>query len=218
MNKTGIIFLVLLMSFLSFAQKKLSFSVVETIPEMESFYQLNREEKNLDTLSKKKQKEYQERFLEDKNDVKSEYFKELEDFGNNRTRLILLKFKNEKQELHQDEDGFIPLYCNCDLQKDTLIISSGWNYYGKFGFIIKVNKNSFQAVNYSDEDTIQLKKKDLVLNKQPNFRPNQQLSGILNYETEREIVDKEEYYYSGKMYFTCIVKTYHSFEEYLKKH
>lgn len=151
-------------------------------------------------------------------------------FINNRSRIFTQSFSNGKQTT-QDSALYkgMPTPCYSSFDNDTLKIKVGIGFFGGMGFEVKIFKDNFQSnyflytddvkpykYNWSDKeftDNLYMRNKfqSLTLNKQPTFKPGQQLTGYLTFTTpnwfENSIGnDIDTNYIKGSFYFTCLTK------------
>jgi hypothetical protein len=173
--------------------------VIGIIPEKDSFFVLNEEEKKINK------------------DFKT---KKTTDFETNRSRIYLDKYYNEKNQTIADDIDFLPLYCNCSIKKDSVLIQSTWNYYGISGFEIKMDKNKYQSKLIIGSELNEMQFQNLILDNQPSFKEGQQLTGLLTFVSKKRRFPKEgkkgfdEQYYKGKAYFICQTKVKEWFTKY----
>ena len=122
-----------------------------------------------------------------------------------------------------------PMPCQCDLNGDTIFISSIIGFFGGMGHGIKVFKDSFESYYilyiddvkpykhnltdsvFTDNLSVLSKYQTLRLTEKPVFKSGQHLTGLLTFTSkdfyERPVGDKiDTNYVRGKMFFTCQVK------------
>ena len=135
---------------------------------------------------------------------------------------ICLKL-NEKEILSKKS---FSTRCECNIYKDTLLITMGIGFFGGIGFNLEIIKDNFEAnfSEYTDDvkpyksnlnDTafydyfhVKSKYQFLVLNDKPSFQTGLQLTGYMTFSSNNFYVQKydnqlDTNYVTGKLYFTC---------------
>jgi hypothetical protein len=199
---------------------------VGDIPDLNKFMVYTEEEKRLDSLSAV----YQQTIDSFHKSSLAADEKTNNSFIDNRSRLYLESYTNNIADGNNNDPQHIgqPMPCNCGMDKDTLFVNMGIGFFGGMGFSIKIFNSHFLA-NYfeytddvkpyklnladssTDEISVPAKYQYLVLDKKPNFKPGQKLTGYLTVTTKpyyvRSVENKyDTSYVTGRIYFTCIAK------------
>lgn len=153
------------------------------------------------------------------------------DFFNNRSRILLTEVVNGVESINDGDkigkDGFSTL-CDCSISMDTLLISSGFGFFGGVAIIVKVFANDFQTdfneytddvkpykltleSEFTDNITVESKYQYLKFDQQRGFKIGQQLTGFLTLTSKDFFEDDygeklDTKYVRVKMYFTCLTK------------
>jgi hypothetical protein len=148
-------------------------------------------------------------------------------FKNNRSRIFLEEFKNgESQQVDSGFDTGLSAPCMCYLNNDTINIKTFVGFFGAFGFLIKIYKDDFNsqyivsidqdetyksdssASKFSNQAVVKNKIQKLILSTKPNFKLDEQITGVLEFKTNDyyEKVNEtsvDTLFETGKIYFTC---------------
>lgn len=200
---------------------------VGQITALNNFFVLNNDEKYLDSINNSFDKSIDSLIKQDT----IQTFIKKKDFLNNRSRILLTEVANGIETIKDkdkiDKDGF-SAQCDCGIFKDTLFINSGIGFFGGAGLSIKVFGNNFQSgfyeyiddvkpykltltSEYTDDIFVESKYQYLQLDKQPNFKIGQQLTGYLTM-TSKEFFENrfgeklDTNYVKVIMRFTCLTK------------
>jgi hypothetical protein len=184
--------------------------VVGSIPSADNFSKLNEFEEEMDSMFK---------------DRKETGLLQIRDFKNNRGRIFMTGYDND---IPHQGDSVISSICSCSIEKDTLYVDMSVGFFGGAGFPIKIFGKDFESsfFEYTDDaesyktnpsDTasygmISVKNKFqyLVIDKQPAFKPGQQLTGYLTFTSgnyyNKNGTHLDTLYVAGRLYFTCHTK------------
>lgn len=176
------------------------------IENMQGFFRYNKMEKQMDSLL---------------NDFDSRSQIDKKDFKNNRARIFMDNYTNES-------DGF-PAPCDCYLHHDTVTVKMGIGFFGGMGFLIHISGNRYDAsyFEYTDDNKpykasltdpefsnhviARGKSGALFMEEAPGFRTEQQLTGLLEFESDNFYIRRgispeslvDSMSVTGKIYFTC---------------
>jgi hypothetical protein len=192
--------------------------VVGSIPLMNDFLTLTKVEKELDSL-------FNSDFKGISGSQKRRGLSTIS-FSNNRARIVLYETTNGKQ---QQKDPSIkkgmPTMCRCALNGDTLEINMAVGFFGGVGLKIKVYGKKFGSWFFQENDNVENLKTTLadtsfssrviiennsqylIFDRQPNFKPGQQITGYFTFTSEKYFEKKgqniDTISASGKIHFTC---------------
>jgi hypothetical protein len=144
-------------------------------------------------------------------------------FTNNRSRLFLVTYTDGQPGRG---DSVLSAPCNCLVEKDTLFIRMALGFFGGFIIDIKLYKTMFETrylvytndvrhyksdlsdTAFNNQAVAKSKFQFLLLDRQPTFKPGQQLNGYLTFTSRnhyrKSVADKmDTAYVTGKIYFTC---------------
>ncbi len=199
---------------------------IAPIPNIADFFKLNQNEKFQDSVNLLINKKLDSLPFADSAEKESGYYGK-KDFRNNRSRIFMDSYTNEKLNPENPEFKLgLPTPCDCFTAHDTMFIYMGIGFFGGFGFNITVSTHNFQSsffdytddykpYKYSLSDTASynyITKKNkyqfLILDKKPSFTIGQQLTGYLTYTTNSYYQKTsgnnfDNIFVSGKLYFTC---------------
>ncbi|MGG9964474.1 hypothetical protein [Ferruginibacter sp. SUN106] len=200
-----------------------------SIPGLNDFMTYTKEEEQMDSI----QTSYQLQIDSLRNQdslLRAGWHREFSSFNNNRSRVYLQSFTNNIPDSNDfNRHGSLPMQCNAGMEKDTLIINTGVGFFGGLGFIIKIYKDRYWAYYFEYTDDVKpyklhltdsagasevivpCKYQYLVLDKKPDFKPGQKLTGFLTLTTQPyyHLAFGENFdssYLTGKIYFTCVTK------------
>lgn len=182
-------------SYLGYSQTYKTKYIIDSIPNISNFYVLNSKEIIIDSLNEKLEKK--DKFGRDKVIFKS-----------NRSRVYIKNNLNDFEDINDND--FIPLFCNCEIKKDTISIETGWSFYGTIKFNIRLVKNEFAFTIKINDEIIDIQFQKLILDKKPNFEKGEKITGLFIYSTKEQGIKNElipktdQINYEGKIYFTCI--------------
>ena len=151
------------------------------------------------------------------------------EYRNNRSRIYLKESENNQdQPMDPVFDKGAGAPCFCSLSKDTIYVNTSLGFFGGYVFELKIYKDegmfSFMPtldqrvfkVNLSDstfQDQIAVPSviQKMTLEAKPNFSPNEQITGLVEFTTNTYYVKKNEkmvdtVFNSGKVHFTCVLK------------
>lgn len=203
--------------------------VVGNIPGIDNFMHLTQREKQIDSLLSQIDEET-DSVMQEETESGTGMYKQ-RDFKKNRSRLFFKVYRNGNLQLRDSllENGF-PTACTCFTDHDTVFVRMNLGFFGGLGFNIDITEHNFTSgchiytddnasFKASPEDTVfqnhircESKFQHLVLNNKPEFKPGQHLTGFLKITT-KEFYEKkyqqslDSVYISGRIYFTCRVKT-----------
>jgi hypothetical protein len=202
---------------------------VDSIPNLNEFNIYNDIEKRMDSIYSVYDFKMDSLFKAD-NTRSQNSFLYKKDFRNNRSRIFLSSYTNDKLDNGEfSKRESLPMPCDCYTGNDTLYVSMVIGFFGGEGFEIKLFDNKFQSAffeyiddvkpyksNLSDTAytgyvTANSKYQTLIVNEKPTFKSGQQLTGFLTFTSNDYYIlrsdDKlDSTYVTGKLYFTCKTK------------
>jgi hypothetical protein len=188
--------------------------VIKDFTNSKVFFTLTKNEKSLDSMFSRYDKRMDSLLLSIHDSLKHLFTKN--DFINNRSRILFTEISNgieSRKDIEKIESDEIPSLCDCGLLKDTLFINSGVGFFGGAGLSIKIYNDEFKSSFYQYIDNVEPFKLSInsELDKQPDFKIGQHLTGLLTLTSNNFLVNRfgekiDTNAVKVKMYFTCITK------------
>ena len=202
---------------------------VGTIKNLQSFFTYNKSEKRMDSIYHASEI-YADSMMKALNIKPGRNSSIKKDFFNNRSRVFLKSFTNNKLDSGEffRQDNF-PMPCDCYVKNDTIFVDMVIGFMGRNGINIKIFGKKFQSdfFDYSSDDKIyklnpddtafasiaiaKSKYQSLILTEKPTFESGKQITGFLTFTSnnwyERFVGDTLiKKHVSGKLFFTCLTK------------
>ncbi len=214
--------------------------VIGPVLKLDEFMRLNKNELRQDSIYNQYDKAMDTLKVADSIQKLNSVFRK-KDFPNNRSRIFADTYNNGKMETKDSTFSLgLSTPCDCYTTQDTMFVKMGLGFFGGFGFNIEVVKNNFQSCffeyiddvkpyKYNLEDTAtynfiiaKSKYQFLTLDKLPEFKPGQQLTGSLTYTTENYYAQSagDKYnaiYVTGKLFFTCKIRERTQFDALMER-